>query len=86
VFCELPWDVEVQETHQIGSVTAITNGRLRFSLRICWIALILSAIALVFAILLKETYAPTILQKKAARPDDYISLDMDSLCREKNNG
>ncbi|CAG8898269.1 unnamed protein product [Penicillium egyptiacum] len=33
----------------------------------CWIALILSAIALVFAILLKETYAPTILQKKAAR-------------------
>ncbi|KAJ6079811.1 hypothetical protein N7467_009564 [Penicillium canescens] len=32
-----------------------------------WIALILSAIALVFAILLKETYAPTLLQKKAAR-------------------
>ncbi|KAK4863352.1 hypothetical protein LT330_002130 [Penicillium expansum] len=33
----------------------------------CWIALILSAVALVFAILLKETYAPTLLQKKAAR-------------------
>ncbi|CDM35105.1 Major facilitator superfamily [Penicillium roqueforti FM164] len=33
----------------------------------CWIALMLSAIALVFAIILKETYAPTILQKKAAR-------------------
>ncbi|KAJ6038238.1 hypothetical protein N7460_008009 [Penicillium canescens] len=32
-----------------------------------WIALILSAIALVFAILLKETYAPTLLRKKAAR-------------------
>lgn len=32
-----------------------------------WIALILSAIALVFAILLKESYAPTLLQKKAAR-------------------
>ncbi|OGE57808.1 hypothetical protein PENARI_c001G02537 [Penicillium arizonense] len=32
-----------------------------------WIVLILSAIALVFAILLKETYAPTLLQKKAAR-------------------
>ena len=27
----------------------------------------ISAIALVFAIILKETYAPTILQKKAAR-------------------
>ena len=27
----------------------------------------LSAIALIFAIVLKETYAPTILQKKAAR-------------------
>ncbi|CAG8134564.1 unnamed protein product [Penicillium olsonii] len=33
----------------------------------CWIALILSAIALLFAILLKETYAPTLLQKKAAK-------------------
>lgn len=33
----------------------------------CWIALILSAVALLFAILLKETYAPTLLQKKAAR-------------------
>ncbi|KAJ5748171.1 uncharacterized protein N7511_009867 [Penicillium nucicola] len=32
-----------------------------------WIALILSAVALLFAILLKETYAPTLLQKKAAR-------------------
>ncbi|KAJ5911393.1 Citrinin biosynthesis cluster MFS transporter mrr1 [Penicillium subrubescens] len=33
----------------------------------CWIALILSAVALVLAIILKETYAPTLLQKKAAR-------------------
>lgn len=33
----------------------------------CWIALILSAIALLFAILLKESYAPTLLQKKAAK-------------------
>ncbi|KAJ5157416.1 uncharacterized protein N7482_008516 [Penicillium canariense] len=33
----------------------------------CWIALILSAVALVLAAILKETYAPTLLQKKAAR-------------------
>jgi hypothetical protein len=33
----------------------------------CWIALILSAVALVLAIILKETYAPTLLQQKAAR-------------------
>ncbi|KAJ5973810.1 hypothetical protein N7481_011020 [Penicillium waksmanii] len=33
----------------------------------CWIALILSAVALVLAIILKETYAPTLLQRKAAR-------------------
>ncbi|CAI7632155.1 unnamed protein product [Penicillium pancosmium] len=33
----------------------------------CWIALILSAVALVLAIILKETYAPTLLQSKAAR-------------------
>ncbi|KGO76478.1 Major facilitator superfamily domain, general substrate transporter [Penicillium italicum] len=33
----------------------------------CWIALILSGVALVFAILLKETYAPALLQKKAAK-------------------
>lgn len=33
----------------------------------CWIALILSAVALVFAVILKETYAPTLLQKKATR-------------------
>lgn len=33
----------------------------------CWIALMLSGVALVFALILKETYAPTILQKKAAR-------------------
>ncbi|KAJ5084448.1 hypothetical protein NUU61_009027 [Penicillium alfredii] len=32
-----------------------------------WIALILSAVALVFACILKETYAPTLLQRKAAR-------------------
>ncbi|KAJ5085388.1 hypothetical protein N7532_010159 [Penicillium argentinense] len=33
----------------------------------CWIALMLSGVALVFALVLKETYAPTLLQKKAAR-------------------
>ncbi|KAJ5948594.1 hypothetical protein N7454_001901 [Penicillium verhagenii] len=33
----------------------------------CWIALILSGIALVFALILKETYGPTLLQRKAAR-------------------
>ncbi len=33
----------------------------------CWIALILSVVALVFALILKETYAPTLLQRKAAR-------------------
>jgi hypothetical protein len=33
----------------------------------CWIALMLSGVALVFALILKETYAPTLLQKKAAR-------------------
>ncbi|KAJ5575420.1 hypothetical protein N7450_009319 [Penicillium hetheringtonii] len=33
----------------------------------CWIALMLSAVALVFAVILKETYAPTLLQNKAAR-------------------
>jgi hypothetical protein len=33
----------------------------------CWIALILSAVALVLAVILEETYAPTLLQNKAAR-------------------
>ncbi|OQD75245.1 hypothetical protein PENDEC_c008G00906 [Penicillium decumbens] len=33
----------------------------------CWIALMLSGVALVFALILKETYAPTLLQKKAAK-------------------
>ncbi|KAJ5774494.1 hypothetical protein N7457_009390 [Penicillium paradoxum] len=33
----------------------------------CWITLILSAIALGFAIILKETYAPVLLQQKATR-------------------
>ncbi|KAJ5083660.1 hypothetical protein N7456_013087 [Penicillium angulare] len=33
----------------------------------CWIALILSGVSLVFAFILKETYGPTILQQKAAR-------------------
>ncbi|KAJ6120058.1 hypothetical protein N7523_004338 [Penicillium sp. IBT 18751x] len=33
----------------------------------CWIALLLSGVALAFALILKETYAPTLLQKKAAR-------------------
>lgn len=33
----------------------------------CWIALMFSAVALAFAIILKETYAPTLLQKKAAK-------------------
>lgn len=33
----------------------------------CWVALILSGVALVFALILKETYAPTLLQRKAAR-------------------
>lgn len=32
-----------------------------------WIALILSGVALIFSLIMKETYAPTILQKKAAR-------------------
>lgn len=32
-----------------------------------WIALILSGVALVFACIMKETYGPIILQKKAAR-------------------
>ncbi|KAJ5648067.1 hypothetical protein N7490_004439 [Penicillium lividum] len=32
----------------------------------CWIVLILSGVALVFALILKETYGPTLLQKKAA--------------------
>lgn len=33
----------------------------------CWIALIFSGVALAFAIILKESYAPTLLRKKAAR-------------------
>ncbi|KAJ5310278.1 uncharacterized protein N7443_002739 [Penicillium atrosanguineum] len=33
----------------------------------CWIALMFSGVALGFALILKETYAPTLLQKKAAR-------------------
>lgn len=33
----------------------------------CWIALILSVVALGFSIYLEETYAPTLLQKKAAK-------------------
>ncbi|KAF7716288.1 MFS-type transporter [Penicillium ucsense] len=33
----------------------------------CWIALILSCVALAFALILQETYAPTLLQRKAAR-------------------
>ncbi|EPS27688.1 hypothetical protein PDE_02632 [Penicillium oxalicum 114-2] len=33
----------------------------------CWIALILSCVALGFAMILQETYAPTLLQRKAAR-------------------
>lgn len=32
-----------------------------------WIALILSGVALVFSCIMKETYGPIILQKKAAR-------------------
>ncbi|KAJ5625610.1 hypothetical protein N7510_001919 [Penicillium lagena] len=32
-----------------------------------WIALILSAVALVFSIIMRETYAPAILQRKAAK-------------------
>lgn len=32
-----------------------------------WIALIFSGVALVLAIILKETFAPTLLQKKAAQ-------------------
>lgn len=32
-----------------------------------WIALMLSGVALAFACLMKETYSPIILQKKAAR-------------------
>ncbi|KAJ6093057.1 hypothetical protein N7486_008346 [Penicillium sp. IBT 16267x] len=33
----------------------------------CWIALILSGVGLVFALILKETYGPVLLQRKAAR-------------------
>lgn len=33
----------------------------------CWVALIFSAFALGFSILLEETYAPALLQKKAAK-------------------
>lgn len=33
----------------------------------CWIALIFSAVALGFSILLEETYAPTLLKKKATK-------------------
>lgn len=33
----------------------------------CWIALILSGVALVFSCIMEETYGPIILQKKAAR-------------------
>ena len=32
-----------------------------------WLCMILSGVALVFAALMKETYAPVILRKKAAR-------------------
>lgn len=33
----------------------------------CWIALILSGVAFGFAVILKETYAPSLLKRKAAR-------------------
>lgn len=33
----------------------------------CWIALILSGVALGFSLILRETYAPTLLKRKAAR-------------------
>jgi MFS family permease len=33
----------------------------------CWISLILCVVALAFSCIMKETYAPVILRKKAAR-------------------
>lgn len=33
----------------------------------CWIALIFSGVALVCALILKETYGPTLLQQKASK-------------------